>query len=107
VVYGASGPELAYGTGVSVVSGGTGSVSVEVDDCTAPTPTEPVILVTPNTDPYAAPASGSSPTGEPTAYVAEFDDANSPGAHLLGFTVRLTTTTNYEVSSDFAFAVTC
>jgi hypothetical protein len=107
VVYGPSGPELAYGVGVSFVSGGTGSVSVEVNDCTAPTPTEPLILVTPNNDPYAGQESGASTTGEPTAYVSEFDYANSPGAHLLGFTVQLTTTTDYATSSDFAFAVTC
>lgn len=107
VVYDSSGPRLAYGVGVSGVGGGTGTVSVEVDDCSAPTPTEPVILVTPNSDPYAGQQSGASTTGEPTAYVSEFDYANSPGAHLLGFTVQLTTTADREVSSDFAFSVRC
>jgi hypothetical protein len=80
---------------------------VGVDDCTAPTPTEPLILVTPNNDPYAGQASGSSTTGEPTAYVSEFDDANSLGAHRLNFTVQLTMTTSQAASSDFAFSVTC
>ena len=49
---GSSTAELAPGSGVGVasVSGGTGGALVEVTNCAAATPTEPIVLITPNKD---------------------------------------------------------
>ena len=107
---GSSMAELAPGSGAGVqtVSGGTGSAFVKVTNCTAATPTEPIITVTPNKD-SADPLNGSNDnvSGEPTAYVNSFGNDNLPGDHVLTFTVLLTSTTGSAIASDFSFTATC
>lgn len=107
---GSSTAELAPGSGVGVanVSGSTGGASVEVTDCSAATPTEPTILVTPNKDSADTLAgSNDTPTGAPTAYVASYGDGNAPGDHIVEFSVDLTSTSGAAITSDFAFTVRC
>src|SRR5579875_1138675 len=107
---GSSTAELAPGSGVGVqtVTGGTGSAFVKVTNCTAATPTEPIITVTPNSDDAdQLTGSNDNSTGEPTAYVNSFGNDNLPGDHVLTFTVLLTSTTGAAITSDFAFTVSC
>ncbi len=108
---GSSTAQLAYGTGVdtSALSGGTGSVLVKVDNCTQATPIQPVITVTPNRDANDHLAGANNIAGgEPTAYVDGFSDGNAPGAHVVVFTVTLTSTTTAQpIASDFFFSVSC
>jgi hypothetical protein len=107
---GSSTAQLAPGSGdgVANVVGGTGSASVKITNCAAPTPTEPIITVTPNKD-TADTLVGANldPSGLPTAYVSSFDDGNAPGDHIVEFSVDLTSTTNQAITSDFSFTVSC
>lgn len=107
---GSSTAQLAPGSGAGVanVVGGTGSASVRVTNCLAPTPTEPVITVTPNKDSADTLGGANGNTsGEPTAYVSSYGNDNLPGDHVLGFTVLLTSTDGAAITSDFSFTVSC
>ena len=108
---GSSTAQLAPGSGAGVqtVTGGTGSAFVKVTNCVAATPTEPIIVVTPNKDSAdTLTGSNNNSAGEPTAYVDGYSDGHAPGAHVLVFTVTLTsTTTGAAITSDFAFTVSC
>ncbi len=89
---GSTAAQLAPGSGAGVanVVGGTGSASIKITNCAAPTPTEPVITVTPNKDTAdTLVGANQDPSGLPTAYVSSFDDGNAPGDHVVEFSVDL------------------
>jgi hypothetical protein len=109
---GSSSAELAAGSGQNVVSvsGENGAASVEVDNCTAPTPTEPIITVTPDKDTNDTLAGANDTANTVGAYVTGFDDGGSPGDHTVEFEVETFNpipTTNTVVNSDFSFTVIC
>jgi hypothetical protein len=109
---GTSAAELATGSGQNVVSvaGENGAASVEVDNCNAPTPTEPIITVTPDKDAGDTLAGANDTANTVGAYVTGFDDGGSPGDHTVEFEVETFNpipTTNTVVNSDFSFTVIC
>jgi hypothetical protein len=109
---GSSSAQLATNSGENVggVAGGNGSATVLVDHCTAATPTQPIITVTPDAD-AADPLSGANDTANVVgAYVSSYSDDNSPGQHVASFTVETFNpipTSNTSVNSDFSFTVDC
>jgi hypothetical protein len=109
---GSGSAEIATNSGQNVVSvtGGNGSATVRVDNCGAATPTEPIITVTPDSD-SGDPLTDANDTANVVgAYVTIYSDENSPGEHVVSFTVETFNpipTTNTAVNSDFAFSVYC
>jgi hypothetical protein len=109
---GSGSAQLATNSGQNVVgvSGGGGSATIRVDNCAAATPAEPIITVTPDAD-LTDPLPNANDTANVVgAYVSSFNDASSPGAHVVGFTVETFNpipTTNTAVNSDFSFTVEC
>jgi hypothetical protein len=109
---GSSSAELAPGSGSNVlgVSGGNGGATVRVENCTAATPTEPIVTVTADDD-HADTLPGANDTANyASAYVTGYSDDASPGAHVAIFSVttfNAIPTTNTLVNTDFSFTVNC
>jgi hypothetical protein len=109
---GTTAAELATGSGQNVISvtGENGTASVEIDNCSAATPTEPIITVTPDKDTGDTLAGANDSTNTVGAYITGFDDGGSPGDHTVEFEVETFNpipTTNTVVNSDFSFTVIC
>lgn len=104
---GSSSAERATGVGANIVavSGGGGSASVEVDNCAAESPAEPIITVTADKD-SADDLSGANST--PSTAVAYVTGYGSEGSHTSEFSVTTSNpSTGLVVNSDFSFTVIC
>jgi len=95
------------GTNIFAVSGGGGGASVEVDNCTAATPTEPIVTVTADRD-SADNVSGANDTpNTAVAYVTGYG-SDGTGNHIAEFSVTTSNpSTGLVVNSDFSFTVIC
>jgi hypothetical protein len=109
---GSASAEIAPNSGQNVVNvtGGDGSATVQVNNCSAATPTEPIITVTADSDSADPLPNADNTTNVAGAYVTSYSDGNSPGDHVVTFTVETFNpipTTNTAVNSDFSFSVYC
>ena len=109
---GSGSAELAPGSGLNVlgVSGGGGGATVRVQNCTAATPTEPIVTVTADDDAADNLPGADDTTSYASAYVTGYGDDNSPGARVVIFSITTFNpilTTNTLVNSDFSFTVNC
>jgi hypothetical protein len=109
---GSASAEIATNSGQNVVNvtGGNGSATVQVNNCSAATPTEPIITVTPDSDSADPLLNADNTANVAGAYVTSYSDGNSPGEHVVTFTVETFNpipTTNTAVNSDFSFSVFC
>jgi hypothetical protein len=106
---GSSSADAATGVGANVVavSGGGGGASVEVDNCTAATPAEPIITVTADKDSADNLSGANNTPSTAVAYVTGYG-SDGAGNHIAEFSVTTSNpSTGLVVNSDFSFTVIC
>jgi hypothetical protein len=106
---GSSSAKAATGVGANIVavSGGGGGGSVEVGNCTAPTPVEPIIAVTTDKDSADNLSGANNTPSTAVAYVTGYG-SDGTGNHTAEFSVTTSNpSTGLVVNSDFSFTVIC